>query len=180
MPVAEFIGGKELPYVSVGDAIFPLKTWLVKPYPGRNISEKEAIFNYRLSRCRCTIENISGIYAAKWQIFRPPIRGAASTVDKIVKATVCLHNYLRLTVNAHYIPVGFTDSEDSSGRVIRGEWRATNWTDSALKPLARITGNRYAFNAKDVRQNFTDYVNSEEGSLSWQLQYVRDAGRVPV
>ena len=85
LPIAEFIGGKELPYVLVGDAIFPLKTWLVKPYSGRNLSEKEAIFNYRLSRCRRTIENTFGIYVAKWQIFRSPIRAAPSTVDKNCK-----------------------------------------------------------------------------------------------
>ncbi|CAH3027935.1 unnamed protein product [Porites evermanni] len=42
-----------LPYVLVGDDIFPLKIWLMKPSPGKSQTEIQAIYNYRLSRCRC-------------------------------------------------------------------------------------------------------------------------------
>ena len=62
-------------------------------------------------------------FSSKVRIFRRPIRAAVSLVEKIVQATVCLHNYLRLTDNAMYCPVGFVDSEDSSGEIREGEWR---------------------------------------------------------
>ena len=40
-----------LPYFLVGDEIFPLTTWLMRPYPG-NLTEPQRVFNYRLSRAR--------------------------------------------------------------------------------------------------------------------------------
>lgn len=46
-----------LPYYLMGDDIFCLKTWTQQPFPGRNISENQRIFNYRLSRARRVKEN---------------------------------------------------------------------------------------------------------------------------
>ena len=37
-----------LPYFLVGDEIFPLKTWLMRPYPG-TLDKEQRIFNYPLS-----------------------------------------------------------------------------------------------------------------------------------
>ena len=54
----------ELPYFLVGDEIFPLKTWLMRPYPG-TLDETQRIYNYRVSRARRTIENVFGILARR-------------------------------------------------------------------------------------------------------------------
>ena len=69
LPSPPLHGDKDLPYVIVGDDIFPLKPWLMKPYPGKNLDQYQTIYNYRLSRARRTIENAFGILAAKWRIF---------------------------------------------------------------------------------------------------------------
>ena len=113
----------KLPFVLLGDEIFPLKSWLMKPYPGRGMDESKRIYNYRLSRARRTIENSFGIMAARWRIFRRPIRANVETVEQIVKAVVCLHNNLRLTDNANYVPGGFVDCENNDGSIIPGDWR---------------------------------------------------------
>ena len=73
-------GNKTLPYVVVGDDISPLKPWLMKPYPGRNVSGNQRVLNYRLSRARRTIENAFGILAAKWRLF---IRCIRANVDLV-------------------------------------------------------------------------------------------------
>ena len=67
IPRPSLNGNKTLPYVVVVDDIFPLKPRLMKPYPGRNLSDSQRVFNYRLSRAKRTIENAFGILAAKWR-----------------------------------------------------------------------------------------------------------------
>ena len=177
IPQPSLVNNKVLPYTLVGDEIFPLKTWLMKPYPGKGLSESQNVFNYRLSRCRRTIENAFGIYAARWRIFRRPIRASISTVDAIVKATLCLHNYLCMTENAQYIPTGFVDCDSSSG-MKEGEWRnIVRGANSGFQNMSRTGSPNYSIDAKATRDNFCEYVNSEDGALPWQLDHVRSCGK---
>ena len=78
----------KLPYYLVGDEIFPLKSWLIRPYPGK-LNEEQRIFNYRLSRARRIIENTFGILVARWRIFRGPIRASRDNVLKYTLAAIC-------------------------------------------------------------------------------------------
>lgn len=85
--------GENFPYVIVGDEAFPLKSYLLRPYPGKqNVEYDKRVYNYRLSRARRTIENSFGILANRWRIFRKPIILKVEKTMKIVQATVCLHN----------------------------------------------------------------------------------------
>ena len=85
------------------------------------MSEPEKVYNYRLSRGRRTVENTFGILAAKWRIFRTPIKANVDLVENLAKTAVCLHNYLRLTENAGYKPTGFIDREDITRNIILGK-----------------------------------------------------------
>ena len=72
IPESEEITGDDLevPYFLVGDEIFPLKNWLMRPYSGKAlVNETRKIFNYRLSRARRIIENTFGIMVARWEGF---------------------------------------------------------------------------------------------------------------
>ena len=170
VPLPSDIDGFQLPYVVLGDEIFALKTWFLKPYPGKNLSEQERVFNYRLSRARRTIENSFGILAARWRIFRKPIKAKLDLVGLIVKACVCLHNYLLLTDTAKYASNKFVDSYSSNGEIIYGEWRKEN--AGALGQLPAQGSNNFAADANQVRDRYRNYVNSEVGSVPWQLDYV--------
>eukprot|EP00794_Sanderia_malayensis_P017101 gene17101-18823_t len=111
---------------------------------------------------------------ARWQIFRKPIKAKPKTVDGIVKACLCLHNDLRLTDNARYIPSGFLDSESTNGDIEFGDWRNMVSSNSAFKPISTgKTFNSSADAAKSTRRAFTDYFYSPEGEIPckqcWKL-----------
>ena len=61
----------EASVVIVRDEAFPLKTYLMRPYPGRQSSWNGFMtyFNNQLSRARRVSENAFGILAQKFRIF---------------------------------------------------------------------------------------------------------------
>ena len=56
------------PTEAEGGEIFPLKTWLMRPFPGSLDDFQD--FQLRLSTARRTIENASGILVARSRIFK--------------------------------------------------------------------------------------------------------------
>jgi len=59
--------GPILPFVLVGDEAFPLTTYMMRLYPGKNeMTIEKRIYNYRLSRARRTVENVFGILVSQW------------------------------------------------------------------------------------------------------------------
>ena len=86
---------KSLPFVIVGDDAFPLKTYLMKPFPFRNQNPEQRIFSYRLSRARRTVENAFGILANRFRVMLSPINLAPEKVQSVVLACLVLHNLLR-------------------------------------------------------------------------------------
>ena len=89
LPPDENLVGVPLPYIVIGDEAFPLKKYLMRPYPrsARRFSEAERIFNYRLSRSRNTIENAFGILANTWRIYQRPFECRVQLCDKLILAT---------------------------------------------------------------------------------------------
>jgi len=81
----------------MGDVAFPLKTYLLKPYPGsqRKGYNENSIFNYMLSRSRRVVENAFGILSQKFQIFQRTLQSLTENADSIIFATCILHSYLR-------------------------------------------------------------------------------------
>ena len=152
-----------LPYYLVGDEIFPLKIWLMRPYPCQLSEEK--ILHYRLSRARRVIENTFGILPTRWRINHSPVIASIKNAESYVVAAIALHNYRRLTDNAVYTPVGFKDSQTSSGKIRPGEWCQIVEDVAALSYILNIRGSRYSNNAIAMREALNDYVNSETGSV---------------
>ena len=78
----------------IADDAFRLSNRVMKPYSGKNLSDKQKICNYRFSRARRTVESAFGIFANKWRIFHTAICMLPETANIIVAASVCLHNYI--------------------------------------------------------------------------------------
>lgn len=163
-----------LPYYFVGDEIFPLRTWLMRPFPGK-LSEDQRIFNYRLSRARRIIENTFGILVSRWRIFSVPINATIENVISYVRGAMVLHNYLRMTDNLTYVPKGYVDSETADGSIRAGDWRNLVGENGygALKRINNIRGSRYREDAVNMREAIKTYLTTETGSVEWQLEYVR-------
>ena len=118
---------KKLLFVFVGDDAFPLKPYLLKPFPFRNQTNEQRIFSYRLSRARTVIENSFGIMAKRFRILQTPILLGPEKAVKIVLACVVLHNYLRRENCADCKDHSDLDREqEERGTVVTGSWRNEN------------------------------------------------------
>ena len=156
-----------IPYMLVADAAFPMTNFLTKPYSSRSgISQENKVFNYRLSRARRCIENAFGILASRFRIFRKPIKCSLETLDSIIKACVCLHNFLIKNKRELYCPPNFNDTELPNGEVIPGQWRNDNISLENFKSISLGTNN-YSNNAAEVRNILRDYFVNE-GAVPFQ------------
>ena len=139
-----------LPYVIVGDEAFPLKSYMMRPYPGRQIERERMIFNYRLSRARRVSENAFGILASRFRIYHRSIEMKPSNLIKVVQATVVLHNLLQKENNSPF------ETQEIDPCPLNGV-------------PARAQGNRSTQNASNVRNRFKEYFNTS-GVVEWQNQ----------
>ena len=158
-------------YGLVGDEAFPLRGYLMRPYPGRALSQQQHIFNYHLSRSRRIIENAFGILVARWRIFRQPIIASPENAQVFVKACVALHKFLRVDQSSVYCPQGFADSEDNTGKVVCCAWR-NGLEDGSMMPITRTASNSYTAHAKALRDRPAKYFVSPSGLVSWQVDAV--------
>ncbi|XP_067123837.1 uncharacterized protein [Centruroides vittatus] len=146
-PTDEKLVGTDIkvPYCFVGDEAFPLLPNLLRPCPGKNLLFGRAVFNYGLSCARHIIENIFGILAARWHIYKNIINANPENVVKFVQATVCLHNYLRicdirrLSQEGAYCTSNYVDSKGFNGVINPGQWRNETETNEVMTDMTTTT-----------------------------------------
>lgn len=84
---------EHVPHVFLGDQGYPLKEYLMRPYPTmNNIDPEKENFNYRLSRARRSVECAFGILVSKWRCLKTELQVEPCHVDTIVKTVCLLHN----------------------------------------------------------------------------------------
>ena len=156
-------GLPDFPYCFVGDAAFPLRGHLMQPYPGKQLTHKQNIFNYWLSWSRRIVENAFGILVARWRIFRQPIVADPHNVERFVKATVVLHNFLSVEHSAAYCPSDFVNSEVNDA-VTPGSWR-DGLEDAGITPIGRSATNNFTTHSKDLRDRLAPFLVSSSGAV---------------
>ena len=97
LPPPEPLGprGPDLHYLLLWDNAFALIPWLVMPYTGQQLTRKERIANYRISRGRRMVENSFGILVNRFRVLLTTMQQKPKVVRDIVLTCVGLHNMLR-------------------------------------------------------------------------------------
>jgi hypothetical protein len=157
---------RNTPYFILGDDAFPLRTWLMKPYSLRGMTNEQRVFNYRLSRARRVVENAFGILAHRWRCLLTTLQCSPSSAISIVLAATTLHNWMRNRAPALQLPD--VDQEDEQGNVILGAWRQ----GPQLLDGQRHKGPLVTRQGKIQRDYLCTYVNSAVGRVPWQDQIV--------
>lgn len=147
-----------VPYFFVGDNAFPLKRYLMRPYPTRTLDNKKRIYSYRLSRARKTIECSFGMMTQKFQVLLTPIRCINyEGVVNIIKCVCVLHNFIRIKEGIQYsIPV----------HEVQRDIRLQNFNIQENVIRLNTTSS-----AASVRNYLANYFISARASLSWQYNY---------
>lgn len=153
---------KITPLFFVGDNAFPLRTNLMRPYPGLLLETKKDAFNYRLSRARRVIENAFGILSTRWRILLSCIEFYPSNADKVIVACTILHNFLKITEslynNRSYCPANYVDSYDDENNVVPGLWRQEHEDLTSIRRFGSHNSSRDAF---AIRETLAEYFMNE-------------------
>ena len=175
LPEAEPLPGEtvKVPYCLVGDDAFALRPWMMKPYPSRNLSRQQRIFNYRLSRARRVVENAFGITAMRFRCLLTTMAQRPENVQTIVYTACVLHNLIRIRKDALTGALEGDRVEPETGNIIPGTWRtATVGNQVNLTGLDVTGGNTSTKTAKQQRDVLCAYYNSERGRVPWQDRMV--------
>ncbi|XP_018370117.1 PREDICTED: uncharacterized protein LOC108765771 isoform X2 [Trachymyrmex cornetzi] len=93
-----------------------------------------------------------------WRIYRKPINASLKTTESIIKATVCLHNFLLSTRQYGYM------TDDICQNVIHEN-------TAAIRDVSNIRSNTHSQLAASIRNEFCEYF-VQEGSVPWQEMYI--------
>jgi hypothetical protein len=160
-----FALGGFVPHVIVGDAAFPLRRNLMKPYgdpsDGTKLDDMQKIFNYRLARARGRSENLFGLMVQRWRLlYNGRIKLSPDTLLPVIKAILILHNYVQK--RGANTPSGSIGNPFSTEEVPDEK----SWL---IQNLPR-KGDHAGPDPIAVRKIFTEYF-SGTGSVHWQNRY---------
>lgn len=163
LPAPEDNIGK-MNFVFVADDAFALLENVLKPFPMRNLTREQRIFNYRLSRARRVVENAFGIMANRFRIFLTTINLAIYKVNKLVLCCCVLHNFLRRHAARYISTHQFDEDPARTGNTSGGQEHELL---DAMTPIGMGRSGLATQNARQNRLNYMHYFNGV-GAVEWQ------------
>lgn len=153
-----------VPYAVVADDIYPLKPYLMKPFPGRGLTKQQRIFNGRLSRARRCIENTFGIMTNTWRRLRTDVIASRENACRYFRAICCMHNFCRMEVD-HRQHANAETFDDDGELIIGGLGKLQPMSDQRKN----TKDNHPSHSTSHQRQLLCDFVNGV-GAVPWQEQ----------
>lgn len=98
----------------IGDSAFPLRTWLMTPFKGRNINRMQKHHNYCLSSSRVNIENTFAFLKGRWARLKYINTYSISKAIEICTAACVLHNFCLLNKDEWELESIEINDEDES------------------------------------------------------------------
>jgi len=132
----------------VADDAFGLSANIFKPYPAKNLTRGQRLFNYRFSRARRIVENCFGVQSSRFRVMRSPILQSYETAKKTIQACCVLHNMI------HSLEPKI--KKEKTWDQIRAPETPTDWT------LYHQQGPR------EQRDYLAKYFQSKEGAVPFQ------------
>lgn len=133
----------------VGDDAFTLSKKMMKPFTGPFLDNQKRIFNYRISRARRVIENAFGILVSRFRVFESKINFHPGSVDLVILAAVCLHNFIRITEITKNPPEQLYEVP-------------------AFLPEDQLTNTFIPHNENCMQESLKQYFLTPEGEVPWQ------------
>lgn len=146
--------GKQLRYVLLGEACYPLRSWLMKAYPEQKsrrgcrpaLTEPQQLFNQRLSRALRASEEALLRLTARWQCLSKRNDCGLDVVPTMILACCILHNVC-----------------ESRGDAFKAEWqgevREAENPQPRHKALASTSMDQS--DAEEIRGLFCDYFQAQ-------------------
>lgn len=137
-------------YVLLGEACYPLQSWLMKAYPeeeGRRAShtaltESQRLFNRRLTRALCVSEEALLRLRARWQCLSKRNDCGLDVVPTMILACCILHNMC-----------------ESHGDAFKAEWQVEVAEAESPQPSHKqlLSTSMDQSQAEDIRHLFCEY-----------------------
>ena len=154
--------GPPVPHCLIGDEAFPQRKDFMRPYPRPRgnlvftVPKDQMIFNMRLSSAHNVVEDAFGILSQRWRIYQRRINLRVENVERVVKATLILHNWLcidrpvdKIILKLKACKVPLANNEVS------------------MRDLPHMHGYHTARESAEVCDHFKRYFNGI-GSMQWQ------------
>lgn len=82
-------------YTLLGDGGCALETWLLKAYPGDQLtSPKRRLYNFSVCSPRAVVENPFGVLKGRWRVLHSGVSCDTEFAPYVAEASVRLHNFL--------------------------------------------------------------------------------------